>query len=252
MLRRTNIQLIDFGLAMFMKDSDGKQTRKIQARRYRAPEVALGLSSFIRVPKQSVLTSLIGLEWTKAVDVFGAAAIIGELRFGKPLFLGSRDDQFHLAQLHLSLFMGPMPPELAVPGAKLNPSWFKGTSHNQGENPSECISKSKSNGTDALRSKITPEGKVVDDDKSRNKLKLENENRSKSPDVPFTEVKFASDENSSKNEEITIDHGESTSGVIGDHEQDNQELSAPEFDLEEAMTVSEREERIERVRFQKV
>lgn len=193
-----------------------------------------------------------GLAWNKAVDVFGVAAIIGELRFGKPLFLGSRDDQFHLAQLHLSLFMGPMPAELAVPGAKVNPGWFKGTNHSKEEHPSEYISKSKSNGTDALRSKITPEGKVIEDDKSENKLKVENDDQSGGPNTPLIEYGVASDENNSKIEEIAIDHGESSSEVVKDDEQDNLEVATPEFDLEAAMTVSEREERLERVRFQKV
>jgi len=62
-LRKTEIRLIDFGLAMFMKGE--KQMRRIQARRYRAPEVALGLP------------------WSMPVDIFAVATVIGELRFGR-------------------------------------------------------------------------------------------------------------------------------------------------------------------------
>lgn len=58
-----------------------------------------------------------------AVDVFAAALIISELRFGRRLFSSGRSEFHVLALMHF--FIGPMPENMARKGMVLKPSRFK-------------------------------------------------------------------------------------------------------------------------------
>lgn len=216
-----------------------------------------------------------GLEWTEVVDVFAIATIIGELRFGKPLFLGSRDDRHHLAQLHL--YLGPMPAELAIPGSKAYASWFKGIDYGKSEAPGDNVSKSKSNGTDAHRSKVQPEAKAVSGSKSKSKIKLESEKESGYKEQAeivnvdndaHGDVKDDEPGNIDKDEHGGDDKdgpgadgkgetkGQQINEIVSDDsiidEKESEKIAIPEFDLENAMTEQEIKEKRGRMRLQKV
>ena len=88
-LRRTDIQLIDFGSAVQRGD---RHSSTVSTRHYRAPEVVMGL------------------DWNQEIDIWSIGCILVELYTGVPLFQ-THDDCEHLRMMEIIL--GDIPSEIS-------------------------------------------------------------------------------------------------------------------------------------------
>ncbi|KAF7358372.1 hypothetical protein MVEN_00887200 [Mycena venus] len=100
-LHSTDIRLIDFGSATFENESHASIVSK---RKYRAPEIILGLG------------------WSYPCDVYSLGCILVELFTGMALFQ-THDNLEHLAMMEM--VMGKMPNRFARAGARSKPELFK-------------------------------------------------------------------------------------------------------------------------------